>query len=409
MLQKIQRPPSRTVDKAKISRPPSLSGTIKDVKSKDKPEAPPRISVMRTGALVVDIGSGSCKVGYAGDPMPQSLVGSVVGYPRGRSKRNNITVGKMVSTEPDLKLIRPTRQGIIVDWVAAEDLLRHVFYEDLKVSPEEHAILISDPPLSPTTNREKIAELLFERFNVPAMHVSYQSVLAVYSYGKTTGLVVDSGDGVTHSVPVHDGYNMPDGISRIDLGGHDLTTYLIKLLSEAGNAFHEKGRYIVEDIKQKCCYVAVDQDKQPNLSDQEYLVDYELPDGHVITIGKERMKCPEALFKPSVMGSNQEGIHVMTINSLKKTQPQVQQLMYDNVLLSGGSTMFEGFYSRFCREIFALVSKDTKTNVHAVPERKYGVWIGGSILASLHAFQSLWVRQEDYKERGPFIVHRRCY
>ncbi|XP_041060907.1 actin-like [Carcharodon carcharias] len=362
-----------------------------------------------TGAMVVDIGSGSCKVGYAGDPIPQSLVGSVVGYPRGKSKRNNIAVGKMVSTEPDLKLVRPTRQGIIVDWTAAEDLLRHVFYEDLKVSPEEHAILISDPPLSPTTNREKIAELLFERFNVPAMHVSYQSVLAVYSYGKTTGLVVDSGDGVTHSVPVHDGYNMPDAISRIDLGGHDLTTYLIKLLSEAGNAFHEKGRYIVEDIKQKCCYVAVDQDKETTLTDQEYLVDYELPDGHVITIGKERMKCPEALFKPSVMGSNQEGIHTMTINSLKKAQPQIQQLMYDNVLLSGGSTMFEGFYSRFCREIFALVPKDTKTNIHAVPERKYAVWIGGSILASLHAFQSLWVRQEDYKERGPFIVHRRCY
>ncbi|XP_055514617.1 actin-like [Leucoraja erinacea] len=411
MLQKIQRPPSGTADKTKTSRPPSSPGSVRDVKSREKPDAGsvPKIAIMKTGALVVDMGSGICKVGYAGDPMPRSVVGSVVGYPRGKSKRNNITVGKTVSTEPDLQLVQPTRQGIIVDWTAAEDLLRHVFYEDLKVCPEEHAILISDPPLSPTTNREKIAELLFERFNVPAMHVSYQSVLAVYSYGKTSGLVVDSGDGVTHAVPVHDGYNMPDAISRIDLGGYDLTTYLIKLLGEAGNAFHEKGRYIVEDIKQKCCYVAVDQEKETHLADQEYLVDYELPDGHVITIGKERMKCPEALFNPSVMGSNQEGIHLMTINSLKKVQPQVQQLMYDNVLLSGGSTMFEGFYSRFCREIFALVAKDTKTNIHAVPERKYAVWIGGSILASLHAFQSLWVRQEDYQERGPYIVHRRCY
>uniref|UniRef100_UPI00398F417A uncharacterized protein n=1 Tax=Pristiophorus japonicus TaxID=55135 RepID=UPI00398F417A len=411
MLQKIQRPPSRTVDKTKISRPPSLSGSIKDVKPKDKPDpvSQPRIPIMRTGALVVDIGSGNCKVGYAGDPMPQSQVGSVVGYSRGKTKRNDITVGKTVSIEPDLKLIQPTRHGIIVDWTAAEDLLRHVFYEDLKVSPEEHAILISDPPLSPTTNREKIAEFLFERFNAPAMYISYQSVLSVYSYGKTTGLVVDSGDGVTHAVPVHDGYNMPDAISRIDLGGHNLTTYLTKLLGEAGNAFHEKGRYIVEDIKQKCCYVAVDYEKETNLTDQEYLVDYELPDGHVITIGKERMKCPEALFKPSVMGSNQEGIHMMTINSLTRVQPQVRQLMYDNVLLCGGSTMFEGFYSRFCREMFALVAKDTKINIHAVPERKYAVWIGGSILASLHSFQSLWVRQEDYKERGPFIVHHRCY
>ncbi|GCB69376.1 hypothetical protein scyTo_0013963 [Scyliorhinus torazame] len=310
----------------------------------------------------------------------------------------------MVSTEPDLKLVRPTRQGIIVDWAAAEELLRHVFYEDLKVSPEERAVLISDPPLSPTTNREQIAELLFERFNVPAMYISYQSVLAVYSYGKTTGLVVDSGDGVTHSVPVHEGYNLPDSISRIDLGGHDLTTYLIKLLSEAGNAFHEKGRYIVEDIKQKCCYVAVD---CPG-DEATRLVNYELPDGHVITVGTERFTCPEALFNPSAMGSNQEGIHIMTSNSLKKVQPQVRQLMYDNVLLSGGSTLFRGFNVRFCKEIFPLAPDDLKTKIHALPERKFAVWIGGSILASLHAFQSMWIHQADYTEHGPLIVHRRC-
>ncbi|XP_078411978.1 actin-5-like [Cetorhinus maximus] len=217
-------------------------------------------------------------------------------------------------------------------------------------------------------------------------------------------LVVDSGDGVTHSVPVHDGYNMPDAISRIDLGGHDLTTYLIKLLSEAGNAFHEKCRYIVEDMKQKCCYVTVD---YPNEGTR--LVDYELPDGHIITIGTERFKCPEALFNPSVMESNQEGIHIMTINSLKRVQPHIRQLMYDNVLLSGGSTLFDGFNVRFCKEIFPLAPKDVKTKIHAVPERKYAVWIGGSILASLHAFQSLWIRQEDYTEQGPLIVHRRCY
>ncbi|XP_060702571.1 actin-like [Hemiscyllium ocellatum] len=371
---------------------------------KDESRVNANCCTRRTGALVIDMGSGVCKVGYAGQPRPDSVLGSIVGYPRGRSKRNSITVGRTVSTEPDLKLIRPTRQGIIVDWTAAEDLLRHVFYEDLKVSPEEHAILISDPPLSPTTNREKIAELLFERFNVPAMHVSYQSVLAVYSYGKTSGLVVDSGDGVTHSVPVHEGYNMPDAISRIDLGGHDLTTYLIKLLSEAGNAFHEKGRYIVEDIKQKCCYVAVDYRNEGT-----HPVDYELPDGHLITIGKERCKCPEALFKPSVMGSNQEGIHIMTSNSLKRVEPQIRKVMYDNVLLSGGTTLFDGFNVRFCKEIFPLAFHDIKPKIHAVPERKYAVWIGGSILASLHSFQSLWIRQKDYEVDGPLIVHRRCY
>ncbi|XP_069784765.1 uncharacterized protein [Narcine bancroftii] len=411
MRQKIQQSPSGVTDEAKVHRSSSSLGSVKEVAAKGKPDhgRVPQMEIMKTGPLVVDMGSGSCKAGFAGQPRPDSVVGSGVGDPRGKSKRSNITVGKSVSTEPDLNVAKPTWQGIIVDWTAAEDLLRHVFDEDLKVAPEEHAILISDPPLSPTTNREKLAELLFERFNAPAVHISYQSALAVYSYGKTTGLVVESGDGVTHTVPVLDGYNILDAIGRMDVGGHNLTTYLMKLLGEAGNAFHEKDRYIVEDIKQKCCFVAVDQEKVAQLADQESLVDYELPDGHVITIGKERMKCPEALFKPSVWGSSQEGIHLMTINSLKTVQPQAQQLMYDNILLSGGSTMFEGFYSRFCQEIFPLVPKDIKTNINAVPARRYAVWIGGSILASLQAFQSSWIHQKDYQERGPFIVHDVCY
>ncbi|XP_078054854.1 actin-5-like [Mustelus asterias] len=404
MFKKSQKLPS--AEKQKGSKASPGTGQAKEGKpaAEVESEANPNCFILRTGALVIDMGSGLCKAGFAGQPRPDSVVGSILGYPRGKSKRCNIAVGRMVSTEPDLKLVQPTRQGIIVDWTAAEDLLRHAFYEDLKVSPEDHAILISDPPLCPTTNREKVAEFLFERFNVPAMHVSHQWVLAVYSYGKTTGLVVDSGDEVTHSVPVHEGYNMPDAISRIDLGGHDLTTYLMKLLSEAGNAFHEKGKYLVEDIKQKCCYVTIDY-----ANEGTHLVDYELPDGHIITIGTERFKCPEALFNPSVMESSQEGIHIMVSNSLKRVQPQFRQLMYENVLLSGGSTLFDGFNIRFRKEIFHFAPNDIKTKIHAVPERKFAVWIGGSILASLHAFQSLWVRKEDYTEHGPLIVHRRCY
>ncbi|XP_072925567.1 uncharacterized protein [Hemitrygon akajei] len=407
MLQKIQRPSSDSTEKTKGSTPSSCPGSVKDTKQEAGTQ--PKMEIRKTGALVIDVGSSTCKVGFAGDLMPQSLLGSMVGYPTGKNKLDEIAIGKPVFAAPNYKLVEPTRHGIIVDWEAAEDLLGYAFYKDLKVSPEEHAVLISDPPLSPTTNREKIAEFLFERFNVPAMNITYQSVLTVYSYGKTTGLVVDSGHGVTHAVPVDDGYNLPAAISRMDLGGHDLTTYLMDLLAEAGNTFQENSRYIVEDIKQKCCYVVVDQEKEAQLPDQEYLVDYELPDGHVITIGKERRKCTEALFKPSLMGSDEVGIHLLTINSLNRLEPRVQRLMFDNVLLSGGSTMFEGFYSRFCREMLALAPKDAKANIHAIPERKFAVWVGGSILASLHAFQSLWIRREDYQEQGPHIVYQRCY
>ncbi|XP_032903215.1 actin-like [Amblyraja radiata] len=412
MLQQAQRAPAYFVGKHKESQSTLSKGTGKEVKPKSAVKAQVKVNsdcpIVRTGALVIDMGSGSCKVGYAGQPRPDSVVASVTGYPRWKNKQR-IAVGKAVSTEPDLVLVQPTHHSIIVDWTAAEDLLRHVFYEDLKVCPEEHAILISDPPLSPTTNREKIAEFLFESFNVPAMHVSYQSVLAVYSYGKTSGLVVDSGDRVTHAVPVLEGYNLPDAISRIDLGGHDLTTYLIKLLGEAGNAFHEKCRYIVEDIKQKCCHVAPDCQNETKQSNQQHCVDYELPDGHIITIGKERFKCPEALFNPTLIETNQDGIHTAANISLRRVPPQVRHIMYNNVLLCGGSTLFDGFNLRFCKELYALSPHGCKPKIHAVPERKYAVWIGGSILASLHAFQSMWIRREDYDDQGPNIVYHMCY
>ncbi|XP_069497132.1 actin-like protein 9 [Ambystoma mexicanum] len=373
------------------------------------------LPVKKTGAVVIDTGTGSCKAGFAGQATPLSVVKTVLSYPLEKTlKSGNIRepyfVGQLALEQPDVRIVEPVRHGIIIDWDAAETLWRHMFYHDLKVSPEEHAILLSDPPLSPTTNREKMVEVLFESMNCPGMYVSYQSVLSTYSYGKISGLVVESGYGVTHTVPVLQGYNLPHATERMDLAGTDLTDSLMKMFLEFGHNFSDSMMHIVEDIKHKCCYVAADYENEVSLPENLYLVDYQLPDGQVITIGKERFQCPEALFSPpEAVGIDQVGIHIMAQNSLNKIPEECKKEIYDNILLCGGSSLFDGFYERFCREFQKWQPQKFETNIISLPERKYSTWTGGSILASLKAFQSCWVHLDQYKEHGPYIVHRKCY
>merc|ERR1739841_444836 len=136
---------------------------------------------------------------------------------------------------------------------------------------------------------------------------------------------------------------------------------------------------------------------------------YELPDGNVVTIGNERFRCPEVLFKPSFIGLEQEGVHVLTFNSIMKCDVDIRKDLYNNIVLSGGTSMFPGIAERITKEITALAPSTMKIKVVAPPERKYSVWIGGSILASLSTFQQMWISKSEYDEAGPSIVHRKCF
>jgi len=367
--------------------------------------------------LVIDNGTGLSKNGFAGEDRPRSIFPTLVGVPKYQSIMTDVDhyvreyyIGdEAINLRGVLKLNYPIEHGQINDWEAMERIWHFTFFNDLRVNPSEHPVLLTEPPLNAHTNREKMAELMFETFNVPAMYISMQAVLSLYASGRTTGIVVDSGDGVTHIVPVYEGFAISHAISRTDIGGRDITKYLRRLLRQRGYSLTSSAEQeIVKDIKERLCYVAIDPTKELSLADKVSGLEkqYVLPDGETLTIGAERFMAPEVFFSPSSLGSEEQPLHELIYNTIQTCDIDLRPHLYSNIVLSGGSTMFPGLRERLHKELGTLVPETVEVKIVAPPERRYSVWIGGSILSSLKTFSKMWVTQKEFKEQGPTAVYR---
>lgn len=365
--------------------------------------------------VVIDNGSGVIKAGFAGDQVPKCHFPNYIGRPKhvrvmAGALEGDVFVGPKAEEHRGLLTIRyPMEHGIVTDWNDMERIWQYIYSkEQLQTYPEEHPVLLTEAPLNPRRNREKAAEIFFETLNVPALFISMQAVLSLYATGRTTGVVLDSGDGVTHAVPIYEGFAMPNSIMRVDIAGRDVTRHLRTLLRKEGWNFRTTAEFeIVKTIKERSCYLASNPQREETMETEK--AQYTLPDGSTLEIGPARFRAPEILFRPDHIGEEDEGLHEVLVYAIHKSDLDLRRVLYQNIVLSGGSTLFKGFGDRLLSEVKKIAPKDIKIRISAPQERLYSTWIGGSILASLDTFKKMWISKKEYDEENARAIHRKTF
>jgi actin-related protein len=296
-----------------------------------------------------------------------------------------------------------------------EKVWSYCFNNELRVDPTEHKVLLTEAPMNPKVNREKMTSLMFETFGVQGLYVSIQAVLSLYSNGRTTGCVIDSGDGVTHAVPVFEGYSIPHAVHKNLIAGRAITSHMVNLLQADGvttTGGASAWAQIVKKMKEDLCYVTLnaEEEKGKASSSTEITKTFELPDGATVNINTPRFMAPEALFNPGLIKEGDEtlGMSELCLKSINDCDLDIRKDLYENVILSGGSTLYEGLPDRIEKDVDAKCPQQGVVKVIATKDRYYSVWTGGSTLSSLSTFESQWITKEEYEENGAEIVHRKC-
>lgn len=322
--------------------------------------------------------------------------------------------------------------GIVKRWDDMQHLWDYTFYEKMQVDPTGRKILLTEPPMNPLKNREQMCEVMFERYNFGGVYVAIQAVLALYAQGLSSGVVVDSGDGVTHIVPVYESTVLNHLTRRLDVAGRDVTRNLIALLLRRGYALNRTADFeTVRQIKEKLCYVSYDLELDQRLSeDTTVLVEsYTLPDGRVIRVGSERFEAPECLFQPHLVDVEQPGIAEFLFNTIQAADVDVRSSLYKAIVLSGGSSMYPGLPSRLEKELKQLwltkvlkgdperlnvcrahssfgsdlltKSQKFKVRIEDPPRRRHMVFLGGAVLANIMADKhDMWITKQEWEEQG---------
>jgi len=389
------------------------------------------MSIPSNRVVVCDNGTGFVKCGFAGANFPTAIFPSMVGRPMFRSEEliENIEIKDvMVGDEAQkcrnaLEITYPLDNGIIKNWNDIQYVWDYTFYEKLKIKPNECKIMLTEAPMNPKKNRESMVEVMFEKYGFQGVYIAIQAVLVLYAQGLLTGVVVDSGDGVTHIIPVFEGFALPHLTKRIDVAGRDITRYLIKLLLLRGYAFNRTADFeTVRQIKEKLCYVGYDLDLEKKLAlETTVLVEpYTLPDGRVIKVGAERFEASEALFNPSLIGLEVTGVADQLFNTIQSADMDTRSEFYQHIVLSGGSSMYPGLPSRLEKDIRELylnkIAKGDKVRadkfklrIEDPPRRKHMVFLGGAVLAEIMKDKDhFWMNIREYKEQGVGCL-KKCF
>lgn len=379
---------------------------------------------MSKAPVILDLGTGFLKVGLSTSQIPDYVIPNCVGRPilrsdesfsREKLKDQMICDEITNKTRPYLDLTYPVEHGVIKNWEDEELVLDYLWNQKLKIQPNEHKILVTEAPLNPLENRKKLMEILFEKYNFDSVQVSPQALLVLYAQGLATGVVVDSGDGVTHIMPIYENYLLPHLVTRMDIAGRDITEQMVKLLTLRGYNFHKTSDFdVVREIKEKMCFISADIKMDRRISNETttYVEPFQLDDGRIIKVSGERFEAPEILFQPALFGYEIPGLSELIYQTIMKADINLRKEFFQKIVVSGGTTMFPGLSTRIENDIRDLVLKNIlkgnekqlkeyKIKVEDPPNRRYLVYLGATVLANLSKDKAnQWISHSEFKEIG---------
>jgi len=399
-------------------------------------------------ACVIDVGTGYTKMGFSGNSEPQYIIPSVIATKGGKQNKATQGIDDLDFHVGDeayeheaggYQITWPVKHGMVENWTHMEQMMEHFIYRYLRAEPEDHHFLLTEPPLNLPENREYTAEIMFETFNVPGLYIAVQAVLALAASWTSkdvqkrtlTGTVIDAGDGVTHVIPVAEGYVIGSAIKHIPLAGRDITAFIQQLhLEREGNAIPPKLRKkVAKKVKERYAYVCPDLVKEYTKYDKDpgkYIKQFEFVEPvsqktHTIDVGYERFLAPEMFFNPEIFSSDFLTPLPRVVDDTVQACPiDTRRGLYSNIVLSGGSTMFKDFGRRLNRDIKRAVDrrleisaklsggkiKPTPVDVKVISHhmQRYAVWFGGSMLSSTAEFYKVCHSKADYDEKGPGIA-----
>ncbi|VDD89842.1 unnamed protein product [Enterobius vermicularis] len=415
------------------------------------------------GALVFDAGSHTFRVGFAGEEYPKGDIPSQVGVQElvdqvdssvdqvaAPKKSRNYYIGSthIGVPRPNMEIATYLKTFLVEDWDIFERLVDFSYRRVLNAESQYQPVLCTEPAWNISPKREKLIELMFEKYNVPAFYLIKNAVLACFANGRTAGLIVDSGASQTSAVPVYDGYCVNRGVVRSPLGG-DLIAEQCRLMCEeqgievvpaykiASKAVVNEGekpvwtqkknlpevtksfenymkKQVLEDLAStvlQCCDTPIDVEFAEKLPSSPFC----FPCGFSKEFQAERIKIPEGLFDLNYLKNvNKEAlmsVSQIAVTSCGMCDIDMRPSLYSGLVVTGGNSFLMGFTERLNHDLAHKCPPTIKLRVSAAPssmERRFGAWIGGSILASLGTFQQMWISRSEYDDTGKNIVDKKC-
>ena len=360
-------------------------------------------------SIIIDLGSGLIKSGFSGEDGPRNIFNSIVGIPKmaglkvGMEQKERFIGDEAIENLEFMNYYPPIKRGEVADWDKFETLMHYLLYNQMEVVPEEMSVLITESPLSSKENRAKVAEMLFEKFNVEKYHMANSSLLGLFAYGKTSGIVVDSGFNITSTVPIYEGFPLQYASKKINLGGEDISLSLLESLKDKLEPSYKliKGRLLADDIKEHKGYISMDNEEKEEEKQEES--PYKLPDGKELKLGNEIFKTCDILFNPPEDNKDLMSVSKMVTESLVSCDDDVKTDINESICLIGGTTLMKNFPEKLKNELSD--NKDFGNfNLSFSPERQFSSWVGGSIMSSLDNFHYMWVTKDEYDEKGKTLV-----